>query len=101
MHWEMRNTYMCFAGKAEEKRQFRRQEQKCEDNIKLNFKERGCEGVNCYKLADDMFQWWVHMNDHSGSIKTGNFVISLTTMNCSRTALLQDVTCLLIIINCT
>jgi hypothetical protein len=38
------------------------------DNIKMGFKEIGCENVNWIRLA------LVNTNEHSGSIKDGEFL---------------------------
>jgi hypothetical protein len=56
-YWEMRNTYMILVGTPERKRLYGRPRSRCKDNIKMNLREIGCEGVDWYHLARDRNQW--------------------------------------------
>jgi hypothetical protein len=69
---EMRNAYNIFAGKPEGKRSLGRHRCECEDNIRMDLKEIGWEGVDWLHLAQDRDQWLAvgeHGNEPSGSIQ--------------------------------
>jgi hypothetical protein len=53
---EMRNACRILVGKSKEKRSCRRFRHRWEDNIKLDFKEMGYEGVNWINFV---FKWEV------------------------------------------
>jgi hypothetical protein len=50
---EMRNECIIFVRVPERKRPKHR----CEDNIKMGFKEMGCDGVFWIHMAQDRVQW--------------------------------------------
>jgi len=52
-HGEGRGVYKVLVGGPEGKRPPRRPRRKWEDNIKTDLRERGNDGVNCIRLAQD------------------------------------------------
>jgi hypothetical protein len=54
---EMRCAYKILFGKCEEKRSFRRQRHRWEDNIRMELRETGWEDVEWIRLAQDRNQW--------------------------------------------
>jgi hypothetical protein len=62
MHGKMRNAYKIFFGKTEGKRPFGRSRRRCEDNIRMDLKEMGWEGVDWIHLAQDRDQWLALVN---------------------------------------
>jgi hypothetical protein len=54
---EMRNAYKILVGKPEWKRPLKRPGYRWEDNIKMDLRETGWEGVDWIHLAQDMDQW--------------------------------------------
>jgi hypothetical protein len=54
---EMRNAYKILVRKPEEKRQLR-----WKDNIWMDLRETGGEGMNWIHLAQDRDQWWALVN---------------------------------------
>jgi hypothetical protein len=44
------------------KRPLGRQRSRWEDNIKMDLKEIGWEGMDWMHLAQDRYQWWVFVN---------------------------------------
>jgi hypothetical protein len=48
------------------------------DNIKMDLREQECECMNWIYLANDMDRWQTHAggNEHSGSLKCGEFLTS-------------------------
>jgi hypothetical protein len=63
-------------GKPEDKRPLRRPRHRWEDNIKMDFQEVGCGGMNWIELAQDrqVAGTCEHGNEPSGSIKCGEFL---------------------------
>jgi hypothetical protein len=53
---EVRNILKIFFGKSEEKRPLGRTRHRWEDNITIDLREIGSEGVNWIHLAQDMDQ---------------------------------------------
>jgi hypothetical protein len=51
---ERRGAYRVLVGKPEKKRPLRRRRRRWEDNIKVDFKEIGWEGMNRINLAQDV-----------------------------------------------
>jgi hypothetical protein len=51
MRWQMRNTYNILVGKPEGERPLRRPRHRWEDNIRMDLRELGWEGV-----------YWMHLN---------------------------------------
>jgi hypothetical protein len=58
---EMRNSYI-LVGKPEGKRPLGRPRHRWEDNIKMDLRELGWEGVNWIHLAQDKDHWWDLLN---------------------------------------
>jgi hypothetical protein len=59
---EGRGVYRVSVGKPEGKRPLRRPRRRWEDNIKLDLREIGIDGVNWIRLAEDIVQWRALMN---------------------------------------
>jgi hypothetical protein len=59
---EGRDVYRVLIGKPESKRPLGIPRHRWEDNIKLDLRERGIDGVNWIRLAQDRFQWWAFVN---------------------------------------
>jgi hypothetical protein len=55
--WETRNAYRLLMGKPEEKRPLGRPRRKWVDNIKMNLKEIGWDGMYWINLSQDADQW--------------------------------------------
>jgi len=75
---ERRGVYRILVGKPEGKRPLGRPRSRCEDNIKLDLQEVGCEGMNWIDLAQDRDRY-ICGNEPSGSIKCGEFLDHLRT----------------------
>jgi hypothetical protein len=63
------NTYggeersiQCFGGVSERKSQLRKSRRRWVDNIKMDFKEVGCRGIDWIELAQDRDRWWALVN---------------------------------------
>jgi hypothetical protein len=56
-HIEMRNVYSIFVGKPEGKRPLGRPRRRWEDNIRMDLREIGWEGVDWIFLAQGREQW--------------------------------------------
>ena len=52
-----RNAYIVLLGKPEGKRPLGRQRSRWEDNIKMDFREVGCDSGDRIDLAEDRDQW--------------------------------------------
>jgi len=59
---DMRNAYHILVGKRERKRQLGRPGHRLEDNIRMNLREIGWEGVDWIHLAQDRDKWWALVN---------------------------------------
>jgi hypothetical protein len=59
---EERGVYRTLVGKPEEKRPLGRPRRRCEDNIKMDFKEVGCEDIDRIELTQDRYMWRVLVN---------------------------------------
>jgi hypothetical protein len=62
MHGEGRGVYRILVGKPEGKRPLGRPRLRCEDNIKLDLREKGIDGTNWIRLAQDKVQWRTFVN---------------------------------------
>jgi hypothetical protein len=58
----MRNAYSILVGEPEGKIPLERTWRRWEDNIKMDIKEIGWEGVDWIHLAQHRYQWWVLVN---------------------------------------
>jgi hypothetical protein len=54
---EGRVVYRVLVGRSEGKRPLGRPRRRCEDNIKMDLREIGIDGVNWIRLAQDRVQW--------------------------------------------
>jgi hypothetical protein len=66
-------------GKPEDKRPLGRLMRRWEDNIKLDLREIGIDGVNWIQLAQDRVQWRAfveHGNEPLGSIKKPGYFLT-------------------------
>jgi hypothetical protein len=61
-HEEMRNAYQILVGKSEGKRLLGRLRRRWEDNIRMDLRKTGWEGVDWIHLAQDGYQWRAVMN---------------------------------------
>jgi hypothetical protein len=61
-HMEMRNAYKILVRKPEGKRPFRKSRYRWKNNIMVDFKETGREGVDWILMAQDRVQWWAFVN---------------------------------------
>jgi hypothetical protein len=62
VHEDMRNAYKILAEKPEGKRPLGRPRRRWEDNIKVDLREIGIEGVDWIELAHDRDQWRTCVN---------------------------------------
>jgi hypothetical protein len=76
---EMRNAYKILVGKPERKRILGRPKHRWEDNIRMDLKKTGREGVDWIHLAQDRDRWRAVVNTVMNLWvleKTGNFLTS-------------------------
>jgi hypothetical protein len=59
---EGRGVYRVMVGRPEGKRPLGRPRRRWEDNIKLDLRERGIDGANWTRLAQDRIQWLTFAN---------------------------------------
>jgi hypothetical protein len=59
---ENRNSYRILVGKPEGKRPLGRPRREWVNNIKMDLREIGCDGVDCIGLAQDRDQWKALVN---------------------------------------
>ena len=74
---ERRGVYRVSVGKPEGKRPLGRPRRRWEDNIKMDLKEMGCEGMDWIELSQDRDRWRALVNavmNLRGSIKYGEFL---------------------------
>jgi hypothetical protein len=71
-------VYRVFVGKPESKRSLGRPRRRWENNIKLDLRERGIDGVNWIQLPQDRVQWRasVNSNEPLGSIKKAGYFLT-------------------------
>jgi hypothetical protein len=58
----MRNAYNILVVKPEGRRTLGRSRRRWKDNIKLDLRETGLEGVDLINVAQDRDQWWAVVN---------------------------------------
>jgi hypothetical protein len=58
----MRTAYKMLVGKPEENRPLGRHRRRWEDNIKMDPRETGLQGVDFIRLDQDRDHWWGHLN---------------------------------------
>jgi hypothetical protein len=80
-----RNVYKILVAKPEGKRAFIRHRHRWEDNIKMDLREIGLEGVKWVHMVQDRDCWWAlgsyeHSNKPSSSIKGRKFLDLLRTL---------------------
>ena len=61
-------------GKCEGKRPLVRPRHICEDKIKMDLQEMGCESMDWIDLPQDRGRWRALVNEPLGSIKCGAFL---------------------------
>jgi hypothetical protein len=74
---ERRGVYRVLVGKPEGKRALGSPSRRWDDNIKMDLREVGCGGMDWIELAQDRDRWHRTCecgNEHSGSIKCGEFL---------------------------
>jgi hypothetical protein len=59
---EGRGVYRVLVGRPERKRPLGRPRHRWEDNIKMDLREIGIDGMNCIRLAQDRVQWRAFMS---------------------------------------
>ena len=52
-----RGVYRVLVDRSEGKRPLGRPRRRWEDNIKMDLQEVGCEGIDCFELAQDRDRW--------------------------------------------
>jgi hypothetical protein len=62
MHGEGSGVYRVLVGRPKGKRPLGRPRCSWEDNIKMDLREIGIDGVNWIQLAQDRVQWWASVN---------------------------------------
>ena len=55
---QFRNAYRVLVWKPESKEPLGRPRRRCQDNIKMNLREVGCDPRDWLALAEDRDQWW-------------------------------------------
>jgi len=77
---ERKCAYGILVGKPEGKRPLGKPKCRWEDDIKMDLKEVGWEGLHWIDLAKDRGRWWARecSNEPPGFIKYGNFLINRT-----------------------
>jgi hypothetical protein len=59
---EGRGVYRVLVGRSEGKRPLGRRRHRWEDNIKMAFRDKGIEGANWIRLAQNRVQWRAFVN---------------------------------------
>jgi hypothetical protein len=89
-----RNTYRILVGKPEGKKPLQRPRRRCVDNIKMELRELGWDGMDWIDVAQDRDQWRALVNmvmDLWFPLNTGKFLSSCTTRGFLRRAQLHEV----------
>jgi len=55
-------VFTVLVGRPEDKRPLERPRSRSEDNIKLDLREKGIDGVNWIQMAEDRVQWQAFVN---------------------------------------
>jgi hypothetical protein len=71
-----RNAYRILVGKPEGKRPLGRPRRRCVDNIKMDLREIGWDGMDWIDMAQDRDQW-------STLVRRGRWGVNLTTFSSS------------------
>jgi hypothetical protein len=58
----VRGTYRVWVGKRERKKSLGRPRRRWENNIKMDFQEAGCEGIELIDMAQDRDTWRALVN---------------------------------------
>jgi hypothetical protein len=59
---EMIHAYKIFVGRLQGKRPLGRHRRRWKDNMRMDLRETGWEGVEWIRLAQDRDQWWDFVN---------------------------------------
>jgi hypothetical protein len=59
---DKRNAYRILVGTSEGRRPLGRPRRRCADNIKMDLREIGCDGVGWIDMAQDRNQWRALVN---------------------------------------
>jgi hypothetical protein len=90
---EGRNVYSVLVGRLERKRPLGRPRRRWKDNIKLDFREIGIDGVNWIRLAQDRVQLRAFVNKVM-NLKKGYYLTRRATINFSKNNLHHGVSSL-------
>jgi hypothetical protein len=71
---ERRGVYRVLVGRPKGKRPLGRHRRTWEDNVKLDLREIGIDGVKWIELAQERVQWWAFVT--SGSIKKAGYFLT-------------------------
>jgi len=74
-----RVEYRVLVGKPEGKRPFGRPRPRWEDNIEMDLREVGCGGIDWIEVGQEVERTCEYGNEHSGSIKCGEYLDWLKT----------------------
>jgi hypothetical protein len=85
---DKRNAYRILVGKPEGKRPMGRPRRRWMDNIKMDLKEIGWDGIHWIDLAQDRDRWRALVNAVMNN--AGNFLCSCTIGSFSRRAQLHE-----------
>jgi hypothetical protein len=94
MDGEERGVYRVLVGKPEGKTPLGRPGHRWEDNIRMDLKEMGCDGMDWIGLAQDRDRWRALMNvvmNLRVPSNAGNFLTSCELVSFSRRTLLNGV----------
>jgi hypothetical protein len=93
-HGRHENAYYIVNGTPGGKRSLGRPRRKWEENIRMDLREIGREGVDWIHLAQDRDQWWAVVNmviNIRVPQKVGSFLTRRVTVSLSRRTLLRGV----------
>jgi hypothetical protein len=92
--FEMRNAYKMLVGNLEGKEPLGRSGRRWEDNIKMDLREKGLEGLNWIHLTQDRDRWRALVNtvmNLRDPLKAGNILTISGTISFSSRTLFHEV----------